>query len=71
MKLAVAYSSLIMMAMIWSIQCDDDADDKRPKKLQIGIKKRVDDCTMKSRKGDTLHMQYRVGDLKLFSMYFL
>lgn len=30
------------------------------KKLQIGIKKRVDpeDCTIKSRKGDTLHMHY-------------
>jgi len=30
------------------------------KKLQIGIKKRVDaaQCTIKSRKGDTLHMHY-------------
>ncbi|KAL8588892.1 FK506-binding protein 2A [Nucella lapillus] len=30
------------------------------KKLQIGIKKRVDpeECTIKSRKGDTLHMHY-------------
>lgn len=28
------------------------------KKLQIGIKKRVDNCSMKSRKGDVLNMHY-------------
>lgn len=28
------------------------------KKLQIGIKKRVDNCTTKSRKGDVLNMHY-------------
>ncbi|KAG5851938.1 hypothetical protein ANANG_G00057150 [Anguilla anguilla] len=28
------------------------------KKLQIGIKKRVDNCPIKSRKGDVLHMHY-------------
>ncbi|XP_043931304.1 peptidyl-prolyl cis-trans isomerase FKBP2 [Protopterus annectens] len=28
------------------------------KKLQIGVKKRVDNCPIKSRKGDTLHMHY-------------
>ena len=27
-------------------------------KLQIGVKKRVENCEMKSRKGDTLHMHY-------------
>lgn len=31
------------------------------KKLQIGIKKRVDDCKVKSKKGDLLHMHYRVS----------
>ncbi|CAJ0946540.1 unnamed protein product, partial [Mesorhabditis belari] len=31
-------------------------------KLQIGIKKRVDNCEVKSRKGDLLHMHY-VGTL--------
>ncbi|XP_045454433.1 uncharacterized protein LOC123663842 isoform X2 [Melitaea cinxia] len=29
-----------------------------PKKLQIGVKKRPADCTMKSKKGDLLHMHY-------------
>ncbi|XP_053305685.1 peptidyl-prolyl cis-trans isomerase FKBP2 [Spea bombifrons] len=28
------------------------------KKLQIGVKKRVENCPIKSRKGDTLHMHY-------------
>ena len=39
---------------------DDKKNDKKAKKLQIGVKKRVDpeQCTIKSRKGDTLHMHY-------------
>ena len=39
--------------------CGVDAGEK---KLQIGIKKRVDpaQCTTKSRKGDVLHMHYTV-----------
>ncbi|XP_038620603.1 peptidyl-prolyl cis-trans isomerase FKBP2 [Tachyglossus aculeatus] len=28
------------------------------RKLQIGVKKRVDHCPLKSRKGDVLHMHY-------------
>jgi len=28
------------------------------KKLQIGIKKRIEDCSVKSRRGDLLHMHY-------------
>lgn len=35
------------------------AEGKR--KLQIGVKKRVDHCPIKSRKGDVLHMHYTVG----------
>ena len=34
---------------------------ERTKKLQIGIKKRVDNCKVKSRKGDMLHMHYTVS----------
>lgn len=36
------------------------AEGKR--KLQIGVKKRVDHCPIKSRKGDVLHMHYTVGE---------
>lgn len=35
------------------------AEGKR--KLQIGVKKRVDHCPIKSRKGDVLHMHYTVS----------
>lgn len=31
-------------------------------KLQIGIKKKVDNCERKSKKGDRLHMHYTVID---------
>ena len=36
--------------------------EKDKKKLQIGVKKRVDPekCKIKSKKGDTLHMHYAV-----------
>jgi hypothetical protein len=37
--------------------CVNAEDDKKPlKKLQIGIKKRVENCPTKSRKGDSLQM---------------
>lgn len=35
------------------------------KKLQIGIKKRVENCPIKSRKGDVLNMHYTVGFFEL------
>ncbi len=34
--------------------------DKEEKKLQIGVKKRVDDCKQRSKNGDSLHMHYTV-----------
>merc|ERR1712071_243285 len=34
------------------------AKESKPKKLQIGIKKRVENCTVKSKRGDLLHMHY-------------
>merc|ERR1712228_342494 len=34
------------------------AEKSKVTKLQIGVKKRVENCEMKSRKGDTLHMHY-------------
>jgi hypothetical protein len=35
--------------------------DKKVKKLQIGVKKRVENCDRKSSKGDILHIHYRVS----------
>ena len=60
MKYTIICISLVLAAVIYTAHCDDD-DDKKPKKLQIGIQKRAENCPMKSRKGDTLHMQYRVN----------
>lgn len=39
---------------------DDDKSANAKKKLQIGVKKRVDNCQVKSKKGDFLHMHYKV-----------
>jgi hypothetical protein len=44
---------------------DDAKEAKKPKGLQIGVKKRIDpeNCPIKSRKGDSLHMHYTVSFL--------
>lgn len=34
------------------------ADEKSEPKLQIGVRKRVENCERKSRRGDLLHMHY-------------
>ena len=34
-------------------------EEKKITKLQIGVKKRVENCEMKSKKGDKLSMHYR------------
>uniref|UniRef100_A0A3Q3QYW5 peptidylprolyl isomerase n=1 Tax=Monopterus albus TaxID=43700 RepID=A0A3Q3QYW5_MONAL len=38
--------------------CPAAVSGAEKKKLQIGIKKRVDNCPIKSRKGDVLNMHY-------------
>lgn len=38
------------------------ADKKNTKKLQIGVKKRVENCAIRSKSGDTLHMHYTVSE---------
>ncbi|KAL4717191.1 hypothetical protein ACJJTC_017078 [Scirpophaga incertulas] len=45
---------LIFMSVISHVVLGNTA----PKKLQIGVKKRPDDCPIKSKKGDLLHMHY-------------
>lgn len=49
-----------VVLMISVIHVYGATDEKKKRKLQIGVKKRVnpEDCTIKSRKGDTLHMHY-------------
>lgn len=44
---------LLMMMMIVNTLAEE--------KLQIGIKKKAENCEVKSKKGDRLHMHYTVG----------
>ena len=64
----IVLSSVLLSILIYTVKCDDDKDDKKVKKLQIGVKKRVDpeDCKLKSRKGDILHMHYTVSETCIF-----
>ncbi|XP_063418587.1 peptidyl-prolyl cis-trans isomerase FKBP2-like [Mytilus trossulus] len=55
MRISWVVNGLLMLCMVvqaWA------GEEEKKKKLQIGVKKRVDNCTVKSRKGDTLHMHY-------------
>ena len=47
-----------MLTLISFLICGCLAEEKKVTKLQIGVKKRVENCEVKSRKGDTLHMHY-------------
>ena len=49
--------TLCVVSLISLVVFEVEAVDK----LQIGVKKRVDDCTNRSKKGDRLHMHYTVG----------
>ena len=49
MRLLVLLPMMVVMCL---------GEEKKVTKLQIGVKKRVENCEMKSRKGDTLHMHY-------------
>ena len=43
------------------VTCEEEKKKEKPKKLQIGVKKRVENCSIKSRRGDLLHMHYAVS----------
>jgi hypothetical protein len=51
---------LVVLSSIDVSLGDDDKSANAKKKLQIGVKKRVDNCQVKSKKGDFLHMHYKV-----------
>lgn len=56
--LGIAFIAVIFAAVV--SQCEA-ADKKSTNKLQIGVKKRVKDCKVRSKKGDSLHMHYTVS----------
>lgn len=59
MKISKTLRAGILVAVLAAMVSCDDKEEKK-KKLQIGVKKRVDPdkCTIKSRKGDVLKMHY-------------
>lgn len=50
--------ALALLAVAALSLCAVTVNGAEKKKLQIGIKKRVDNCSTKSRKGDVLNMHY-------------
>lgn len=53
---------LTVLSICLSAQAKAAGAAEGKRKLQIGVKKRVDQCPIKSRKGDVLHMHYTVGE---------
>lgn len=58
--LVLSIPLLLLNLNIGSVQSESKS---QVKKLQICIKKRIDNCTVKSTKGDLLHMHYTVSNL--------
>ena len=54
--------AVVLVTVSYQVKAEEDKTEKK-KKLQIGVKKRVDpeQCKIKSRKGDTLNMHYTVS----------
>ena len=55
----------VVLLSLASITLGDDEEPKKKAKkpvtkLQIGVKKRVEDCKIRSKKGDSLQMHYTV-----------
>jgi len=52
---------LVVVCLVAATLADEEPvvkEKKKVTKLQIGVKKRVENCEMRSKKGDTLHMHY-------------
>ena len=49
-------SIVVALLVVFAVYVSAEDDKKALKKLQIGIKKRVENCVTKSRKGDSLQM---------------
>ena len=58
------FGTLLFAVVLMVVVLKSNAEEKKKvKKLQIGVKKRVTDCKMRSTKGDSLHMHYTVSIL--------
>ena len=52
--------ALILLVIFAAVALFDLVECNK-KKLQIGVKKKVENCSKRSRKGDVLHMHYTVS----------
>jgi len=57
----IAILLLLLVCFLQQAALGATSDSRKVTKLQIGIKKRVENCEHKSAKGDILHIHYRVG----------
>ena len=59
------FLAVVILAVVSLTSADDEEPKKKEKKpvtkLQIGVKKRVEDCKVRSKKGDSLQMHYTVS----------
>ncbi len=53
--ISLAFLALVA-TFITEVTCEE-------KKLQIGVKKKVENCSRRSKKGDSLHMHYTVSEV--------
>ena len=62
---------VVLVTVLYQVKAEEEKAEKK-KKLQIGVKKRVDpeQCKIKSRKGDTLNMHYTVS-VETYENYYL
>jgi hypothetical protein len=61
----------VVLVVLASVTLGDDEEPKKKvkkpvTKLQIGVKKRVEDCKIRTKKGDSLQMHYTVSKRHVF-----
>ena len=63
--------AVVLVTVSYQVKAEEEKTEKK-KKLQIGVKKRVDpeQCKIKSRKGDTLNMHYTVS-VETYKSYYM
>lgn len=52
---------ILTLSLLFALSSAVEKDGKA--KLQIGIKKRIENCTVKTKKGDLVHIHYTVSKI--------
>ena len=69
-KLLLSLGTILLVASHLSNGVGATEEKAAKKKLQIGVKKRVENCEQKSRRGDLLSMHYTVRVNTVIAMNF-